>query len=365
MNATANATITKSQLFFLIIKTQIGIGLLSLPSEIQHSAKGDSWLSVLFAGLVIQLILLIYWQLLKKFQGANLSQIIVRLLGPYLGKALNLVYYVFFVLIAAYASNLYIQLIHNWMLLLTPLWILFMLITGTSLYLAYDNLRVIARFFVFASMLFMVLILISFLTLTNELHLSYILPLGQSGISPILQGSERTFFSMLGFEVSLYFYAQVQGDRTGGLKVMTLSNLFVTIFYTYFVFICQIGLSPDALGRVNEPVLFILKGLSFQLFDRIDLIFLTIWIIPMTATIVSYLCIAGKSLTVKQPAYRKLIVFSGLTVFVCGWYLSTFENLDLFSKWLEYGYLIMITAVPITLWLASFLVKTSGKAEST
>ncbi|REE70540.1 spore germination protein (amino acid permease) [Paenibacillus taihuensis] len=365
MNATANASITKTQLFFLIVKTQIGIGLLSLPSDIQHSAKGDSWLSVLLAGAVIQLLLLIYWRLLKKFQGANLSQIIVSLLGRYAGKALNLIYYVFFILIAAYASTLYVQLIRTWMLALTPGWMLFLLIIGTSLYLACDNLRVIARFFVLASMLFIVLVLISFLTFSHETHLAYVLPLGQSGISPILEGSERTFFSMLGFEVSLYFVAQVQGERSGGIGVMSLSNVFVTIFYTYFVFICQIGLSPGALTQVNEPVLYILKGLSYQLFDRIDLIFLTIWIIPMTATLVCYLAIAGKSLTVKQPSYRKLVVFSAITVFACGWILSAQENLDVFSKWLEYSYLIMIAAVPLLLLLTSFLVKPNKKVEAT
>lgn len=360
-----NTTITKTQLFFLIVKTQIGIGLLSLPSNIQHSAKGDSWISVLVAGVAIQLILIVYGQLLKRFQGANLSQIIVQLLGRHAGKMLNLIYFVFFILIAAYASTLYVELIHTWMLPLTPSWMLLLLIIGTTFYLAFDNLRVIARFFVFASMLFVVLVFISCLTFSNQVHLSYVLPLGQSGIISILQGSERTFFSMLGFEVSLFFIAELQGDRKGSMTVMSLSNLFVTIFYTYFVFICQIGLSPGALTQINEPVLFILKGLSYQLFDRIDLIFLSIWIIPMTATLVCYLALAGKSLTKKPPAYRKLVAFSSITVFICGWYMSRQESLDLFSKWLEYGYFIMIAGVPLLLWLVSLLIKPIRQAEAT
>ncbi|WP_165822358.1 GerAB/ArcD/ProY family transporter [Paenibacillus montanisoli] len=360
-----NSTIDRTQLLFLIIKTQIGIGLLSLPAEIQSSAKSDSWISVLVAGTVIQFILLVYWLLLRKFPNDNLSAITVRMLGPYIGRAINAVYYAFFVFIAAYASTLYVELVKNWMLPLTPGWILLLLIIGTSLYLAYDNLRVIARFFVLSSALFIVLIMISILTFSNNVHVSNIMPIGQTGVLQILNGSEKTFFSMLGFEVTLFYFSQVQGNRKGMFKVISLANLFVTLFYTYFVFICLIGFSPDALGHMNEPVLYILKGLSYQLFDRIDLIFLTIWIIPMTVTIVSYLCVAGKSLTTSQSAYQKLVLFSGAAVFAIGWYLSKLESLEPFNKWLEKAYFIMIAAVPLLLWLGSFLTTAGAKAEST
>lgn len=360
-----NTTINKSQLFFLIIKTQIGIGLLSLPAKIQGSAKGDAWISVLVAGAAIQLLLIVYWQLLKKFPNHTLSEITVRVFGAYIGKTLNLIYYVFFILIAGYASTVYVQLIQTWMLSMTPGWVLLLLIIGTGIYLALENLRVIARFFVLTSVLFGLLILISFLNFNNEVQVSNILPIGESGFMQILKGSEKTFFSMLGFEVILYFFAQVEGNRKGMFRVVTLANCFVTLFYTYFVFICLIGFSPKALEQVNEPVLYIFKGLSYQLFDRMDLIFLTIWIVPMTATIVSYLCLAGKSLTANQSSYRKLVWISGLLVYLIGWYLSTLENIDFFYKWLQYGYLIMIAPLPILLWLVSFLLKNNEKVGST
>ncbi|MBO7745829.1 GerAB/ArcD/ProY family transporter [Paenibacillus sp. MWE-103] len=358
-------SITKAQLFFLIIKTQIGIGLLSLPSEMQHITKGDSWISVIVAGLVIQLVLVVYGKLLVKFPNETLSDITIRILGRYPGKAVNCVYYVFFVLIAAYATMLYVRLIKSWMLTLTPPWILFLLIIGTSLYLALDNLRVIARFFVLTSLLFIVLILISLLNFSNEVHLSYIMPVGQASVLTIFKGSERTFFAMLGFEITLYFFSQVDGGRKGIFGVISLANGFVTLFYAYFVFICLIGFSPKVLEQVNEPVLFLLKGLTYQLFDRLDLIFLTIWIIPMTATIVSYLCLAGKSLTAKQSSYRKLVWFSAGSVFAIGWYLSTLESTELVGKWFEYGYLIMIAAVPALLWFGSLLIKDGRGAEAT
>lgn len=357
-----NISITRTQLFFLIIKTQIGIGLLSLPSEIQSSAKGNAWISVLVAGCAIQLLLLVYWHLYKQYPQHTLSQITVRVFGAPIGKTLNFVYFLSFIMIAGYACTLYVQLVHNWMLTLTPAWALLLLIIGTGIYLALENLRVIARFFVLASTLFVILLLVSLLTFTNDMHITNLLPLSQSGMKEILKGSEKTFFSLLGFEVILFFFAQVESSTSRGLLgVVSLANGFVTLFYTYFVVICLIGFNPPSLEQMNEPVLYLFKGLTFQLFDRLDLIFLTIWIIPMTATIVSYLCIAGKSLTTSQSSYRKMIGVTGGLVFLLASYLSTREDLKSFSKWMEYGYLVMIAALPILMWSLTLLLKNNAK----
>jgi spore germination protein (amino acid permease) len=345
-----------------MIKTQIGIGLLSLPSQIQSSSKGDAWISVLIAGFAIQILLFIYWNLLKKYPQHTLSDITIRLFGAFVGKAINLIYYAFFILIACYAATLYVDLVHTWMLTFTPSWVLLLLIIGTSLYLALENLHVIARFFVLTSVLFGVLLVLSLFNFSHDMHPSNLLPIGQSGVVQIFKGSEKTFFSMLGFEVILYFYSQVQPNSKKLFGVVSLANGFVTFFYAYFVFICLIGFSPKTLEQINEPILYIFKGLTYQVFDRLDLIFLTIWFIPMTATIVSYLAVAGKSLTVNKTSYRRLVWFNGVLVLLVSWYLTTLENLDAFSKWLEYGYLILITVFPLLLWLVSILPTKTKKA---
>ncbi|MCM3626650.1 spore germination protein [Paenibacillus glycanilyticus] len=360
-----NISITKNQLFFLIIKTQIGIGLLSLPSVIQHSAGGDAWISVLGSGLAIQLLILVYWHLCKRYPGMNLSEMTIVFFGSYIGRSVNAIYYCFFVIIAGYACTLYVRLIKVWLLPLTPGWVLLLLIIGVSIYLALEDLRVIARFYQLAAVLFVLLFVISLATFSNDIHLSNILPVGQSDISQIISGSEKTFFAMLGFEVILYFSAQVKDTPSGILKTITMANWFVTLFYSYFVFICLIGFSQEALSKVKEPVLFLLRGLTFQLFDRLDLIFLTIWIIPMSATIVSYFCLAGKSLATSKKGYQRLVWISGLLVLLVGSYLYKQENMESISQWIEYGYLLMIVAVPLLMWILSFLFRSRHKRRLT
>lgn len=360
-----NISITKTQLFFLIIKTQIGIGLLSLPSVIQNSAGGDAWISVLGSGAVIQLLILVYWHLCSRYPGKNLSEMTVLFFGKYVGHAVNFVYYGFFVVVAGYACTLYVKLIKVWLLPLTPSWVLLFLIIVVSIYLAVEDLRVISRFYQISSVLLFVLLAMSLSTFFNEVHISNILPVGQSGLSPIVTGGEKTFFAMLGFEVILFFAERVKDSPRGIMKTLTVANWFVTLFYAYFVFICLIGFSQEALSKIKEPVLFLLRGITFQLLDRLDLIFLSIWIIPMSTTIVSYLCLAGKSLAKARTPYRRMVYFSGVLIFSLACYLSARESLEAFSKWMEYGYLVMIAAVPFLMWMMSFLFRSFYKRRLT
>lgn len=315
--------------------------------------------------MVIQLLILAYWHLCSRYPGKNLSQMTVLFFGKYIGRAMNCIYYGFFVLIAGYACTLYVKLIKVWLLPLTPSWVLILLIIVIGIYLAVEDLRVIARFYQLASVLLFVLFAMSLATFVNDVHLSNVLPVGQAGISQIIKGSGKTFFAMLGFEVILFFTAQVKASPREVMKTLTLANCFVTLFYSYFVFICLIGFSQEALSKVKEPVLFLLRGLSFQLFDRLDLIFLSIWIIPMSTTIVSYLCLAGNTLTTTRRTYQRMIRFSGALILMLAIYMSTRESLDTFSKWMEYGYLIMIAAVPLLMWTMSFFLLSYHKRRLT
>lgn len=47
------STIASGQLFFLIIKFEIGVDILSLPYQMHLSAKGGGWISVIIGGLLI------------------------------------------------------------------------------------------------------------------------------------------------------------------------------------------------------------------------------------------------------------------------------------------------------------------------
>lgn len=140
-------SITQKQFFFMIFQSQIGIGLLSLPYSVHEHVQSDGWMSVLLAGVGIQLLILIYWILLWGFKEKNIYEITVIVFGKYLGKFFNFLYISFFLLIMTLSALLFANLLSKWILANTPFIIIILLLISTGVYIGKNNLRVLARFY--------------------------------------------------------------------------------------------------------------------------------------------------------------------------------------------------------------------------
>ena len=361
---TKKISITKFQLFFVLIQSQIGIGLLSLPNVVQESAKGDGWLSIILAGLVVQFLLIIYWFLLKRFPNDEFTQLTQKILGRSLGKIVNIIMYFYFIMTGSISTILMVKLINLQLLSLTPRWIISFLILSASIYLTISNLRIIARFFVLASSLIILLLIISLFTLLLPKEIQFILPVGSSGIKNILIGSNSAFFSMVGFEGILFLYAFIIHNNKGVLKTISMANIFVTGFYTFLVFICLISFSPDQLNLIREPVTYLFRGLSFKMIERLDYIFLSIWIVSMTTSIIAYLFLASKSISDEKKSYKKSVVINGILIFLISLIPHTDEITTLFSKYVSYLSYAVIFVIPVLLLILSILFKKHETGET-
>lgn len=349
--------ITKSQLYFVMIQSQMGIGVLSLPSVTQKTAKGDAWITTIIAGIFIEIILVVYWLLLKRFPNLILTEFTKKIVGKGLGKILNISIYMYFVLTACFAVIFIVNLINTWLLPLTPPWTISLLIMIASVYLAIDDIKIIARFFTLASFLILIIIILSVLNFTQELDFQYVRPIGHSGIKNIMLGSSESLISMLGFEILLLTFPYVQNKEKGFLKTISLGNLSITLLYTFFVFTNLISFSPVVIKQIKEPILYIFRGLSYQLIDRLDLIFISIWIVPMTTSVVAYLFMASKSISKQKKSYSKLVVANSILIF--GITLIPVDDmlLNKLSELIKYLSYIFAFGLPLFLLLVSYIFK--------
>ena len=357
--------ITKFQLFFILIQCQIGVGLLSLPHAVQETAKGDGWISTLIAGVVVQVMLVIYWQLLKRFPTLIYTEITQKIFGIFLGKLLNIVIYLYFILVGGLATILFIKLINLWLLPLTPGWIISLLILTACVYLAISDLKMIARFFVLVFSLILLLWFLSLLSLFTPKEIQYVLPIGSSGIKNIVMGSNNSLLAMLGFEGLLFFLPFVIENKKGVFKTISLANLFITLFYTYFIFITLISFSTDQLAQMREPVLNILRAITYKVVDRVDLIFLSIWVVPMATSIISYLYFASKSLNLKKKHYQKVVLLNGFLLFLITLIPHDDAFISMFNKYVSYLSYGVVFVIPTLLLILSILLKRHEMSETT
>ncbi|KQL40003.1 hypothetical protein AN960_08565 [Bacillus sp. FJAT-25509] len=359
---TNSNSISKLQLYFFIVQSQIGIGLLSLPNVVESTAKGDGWISTLVAGLAVQITIFIYWLLLRKYPNEIYTEITKKILGKYVGKLCNLFIYIYFIMIGSLACILFIRTINLWLLPLTPMWVLSLIIVLSSIYLTISDLRIISRFFVISSVLIILLFFLSFFTFYLPKEVRFILPVGHSGVKNILLGSHKSLLSMLGFESLLLIFPFILDSEKGIFKTASFANITVTLFYTYFTILCLLSFSPTQLLQIREPVLYLFKVLSFEMIDRLDLIFLSVWIVPMTTSVIIYMFLSAKSIS-NENSFKKIVILNGILIFIITILPIGEEQLALFNKYVTYLSYVIVFGLPFILFCLSFIISKTERSE--
>lgn len=344
------------QIFLFIVQTQVGVGILSLPHDLHMKAKGGAWISVFVAGIVIQLILLIYWLLLKRFPKKTVFEITIKTTGLYIGGIVIVLYSCYFILVGGTAIRLTCDVLKRWMLQSTPTWAVVILIIITSIYLARENSRTIARYNVLLSIL---IIPMFFLILYGVFRadFSYPFPIFEAGWINIIKSAKEASISMYGFEIILILFPLVIGSNKSILKTITYANWFVTIFFAFIVFTCLVVFSPAQLEIVGEPVVYLLRSLNFGVVSRIDLIFLPIWMTTAIASIVSYLYFSANGIKyiLRKSNHKNIIPFVAITCSIISLLPQTPNQLEFLMKVVDYSSYVFLGAIPVLLLLISFL----------
>jgi spore germination protein (amino acid permease) len=360
-----NHTITHRQLFFLIVQTQIGVGVLSLPYSLFVKAKIDGWISLLFAGVFVQFSILAMWKLCDRFPQNTLFDILPKIMGKHLGFIFKFIYTLHFSIVSALILILYNSIVGKWILFETPSWVIIFVMAIAGAYFITSTPREIARFFVLVTpLLFILFGLIIYAY--SDVHFLYIFPIGQTGIMTIIKGSSDAVVALLGFDAALVFLAYTTGTPAKKLKVISFASFCVTVMYTFIVFTTYIFFNPMEIIIVPEPVLYMLKAFSFSIVERTDLIFLSLWIISVATSFISYLFVAAKGiqslfkLQNHQSAAVYVALFCALIAIIPN------EKLEIvtWNKYISFVSIFFSGISPIILLLISVLRKKQEKGTA-
>ncbi|WP_227395349.1 GerAB/ArcD/ProY family transporter [Jeotgalibacillus aurantiacus] len=282
------------QLFFLIVQTQIGVGALSMPADISIESGHDAWISLVIAGVLMQILILFYFWMMTTAGDMSYFEITKKAFGRIVGKCLIALYSIYFIYVVIVSNISFIKVISEWIYMDTPRWVLMILFLLPAVYLVRGHVSTIARFSMLVSFFLPILVFILLFVYTQPEFL-YLLPVGGEGIENILKGLKPALFALLGFEAFLYFSSYVKKDRKKELKKATYATLFVFIFYLFLIITTQVFFYVDEIKIIPYPVLYIMKALSFVIVDRIDLLFLTFWMVIAATSLMNYLFISSQA----------------------------------------------------------------------
>lgn len=353
--------ITQGQFMFFVIQSQVGVGILSLPHTLQASAKGGGWISSLLAGLAVQIIILLLWALCKLYPSDTIYGFLPKIIGKYIGNLLCFGYIGYFLLSAGTVLAKFTDVVERWVLLETPRWALLLLGLLTCMYLVKENLRVIARLFVISSMMIVVMVVFSLSGYANA-NFSYIFPVTEAGWAEIVKTANKALFPLVGYEVILVIYPFVEGNSGGKLKAASLGNLVITLFYTFEVFSSLVIFSPAVMPAVSEPLLYMLKGFSFQVIQRIDLIFLSLWVFIVTNAMASWIYMGafGLGRFFHRGEHKKALPYVLLILFFLAMLAQDPSISDFYDRMISISHYTFVVGLPLLLLCISYLIGRRG-----
>lgn len=292
-------SISNRQLLVLVLMTQIGSRVLTLPYTEAKYAGTNGWIAVLIGGCVAQLGIMLIWWLGKQNPTQTIFQYLPTLVGRPIGAFITFLFSAYFLFSALIVSLIYMEMLSRWVMLRTPWWVLILLFFMICGYAALSSLRVLT----YISKTLASIILIGYVLIIfsgyKEADIRNLLPLWHSeGGSSFAYGVFQGFSACLGYELLLYAFPFVKSSSNRKLLgAMTLANGLTTLVYLVVVVVCFLNFTPEQMSKIPEPIVFILKQYEFKAIQSVDILFIACWIAIITATVYVYLHLAAKGLS--------------------------------------------------------------------
>ncbi|WP_068774803.1 GerAB/ArcD/ProY family transporter [Paenibacillus sp. FJAT-26967] len=282
-------------LFFIISTAQIGVGGASFQRNLYKIVEQDSWIAVIIAGLAAHIVVAALLFFLGKNPDMDLYDLHQGAFGKFAGALCSTVYILYLMTIALTILRNYIQIVQTWMFPDMPTWFLSLVVLALMLYGILGGLRVIIG-----------VGLISVITITSEVVLfyypikyanwGYLLPVMEHPLSDMIKGAFSMSFTIVGFELLMFVYPFVS-NKAKAAKYSHLAIAFTTLTYLIFIVTTLVYFSGEQLIHTIWPTLTLLKIVEFPIFERVEYITVSLYLIAILPNTMLYVWSASRGLS--------------------------------------------------------------------
>ncbi|OCT15195.1 spore gernimation protein [Paenibacillus pectinilyticus] len=352
-----------TQLFNLIILTQVGVSILSIPFEESKHSGYDSWLSICLGGVISQGIIMIMYCLSTRYADRALPQYMTSIVGKIMGSILNILIGLYCAESSLMVFVSYSDVLSRWVLIRTPWFVLVGISIGIAAYIASSSLRSIAVITQSIMVMFFIATFIIFISGLGKGDVRHFFPIGSHGIGAIMRDALPAFWAYAGYELLLVVFPTLSYRKKKDVfLVMTAANGFTTLFYMLITLIVTFNFSENQLKVISEPMVFILRQFKWPVVQSLDIVFMTIWLSVTTVTAYVYLFLAARYLSFsfgKERGNHAVIVWIlAILCFGLGVFGSDRQVLFQFSSYHNFATIAVIAIIPLLLLLISI---TRGK----
>ncbi len=238
-----------------------------------------------------------------------------------------------------------------------------LLLLGVS-YLAIESVKIVGRI---CELFFYLLLLLVLFVLPplKEANILNLLPIADTGINGINKGvlaSAFAYSGSLSFLVIFPFIKRQEEALRSGLKAIIL----VILAYLFFVLVCLLVFGGDFITGIRWPVLMLLKTVEVPVIERVEFLFLILWIGVIYRINAIYLFLGSFSIArMCGMKEHKLIVFAILPLpFLATLWGPNILQWDKYANWLGISGIIIDILFPVGLLTGAILLKKRGRQNA-
>lgn len=359
--------LSANQLYFLTVQSVISVMLFAIPYLVNEHSKHNAWISAIITLIFFQLLGWVYFSLHKRLPDKNLFQMTEILMSKWIGKIINWLYIIYYIILATYTTLYFAYLTKEWSLPVTPLFVVYLIFIVMGLYIASGKIVSLARFSGITLALTGFL-LFSICFAIPKTNLLFLLPVGNVAVTDILKGSYHMGIGYTGLSSLLVLLPIVQGNLKTKKRVITFSILTISLIYLFLLVICLGHFGTYALKLVPIPVLYLIKTITvLSIFERMDLMIMGAWISSMLVSYVLHLFMAGIGISENTSFKNKKIIILVLTLIIsilCTLFPSSQYNINRLDDYLMPIACVFMIGFPILLLAIAMMRKINQSSKS-
>lgn len=359
--------VSNQQIKDLLVTTVIGIGILSMPSQMAMLLDNDGWVAIIIGGLLIVPFILMINKIFEMFPGKNIFQIGREVLGNVIFIIFLILLIIYVVLVVSNTVRVFGEVIKAFLLETTPIEVIIITMLLSAAYLSRSGIEVLGRT---ATMVYPILIgLIIFIVAVGipDSDFTNIFPIFNSDFRKLPKALMTALYSYAGYEIIVLAYP-VSESKKDNLKY-ALRGIFIVIGIYVVTFI--VTLSQFGIGQLKSeiwPTIAVANKIDLPgyFLENLDGIVLALWVIVVYATIGPLLYSGGRYLaSLFKTKSHDLFILPLIPVIYTVSLLpdNIVEVYDALSNIFSYIAISSIIVIPAVIFIVALIKKRKGRVK--
>jgi spore germination protein KB len=358
--------ISAVQMGFILYPTIVASAILVLPGITAKYAQNDLWLSPVLASSVGFITLVIAYRLHERFPNQSLIQYSERIVGRIAGKAIGLVFLLFYLHTNGMILRQYTDFISVSFLPRTPMVVIASTLILTVAYSVRSGIESVVRSSFICTAIFLITSFL-FLLLLPDMDFKNLLPVMEHGVVPSLRGAfvPQSWFGEF-FLIS--FLLPFVTNAKEGLK-WGLRSVFAAMIGLTYINLMILFLFGEQVSEMLYPVLTASRYISIGGFmENFESVLMAVWILGnfVKISMFYYAVSIGLAQWLRLTDLKPIVIPIGILTVLCSyWSFPNFQHASDFLKlaFPIYGTIVQ-TAIPSLLLLIAFLRGATTKSSA-